>query len=523
MAFRSIGPAGGVGVNKDISSKLLKPEAWTAALNVRFLDAMAYQYLGHAEIYPGAAVVPFHVFPVTISGQRYWIYASLEKVYAVAGVAGAVVHTNLTRQTAGVDTNYAATPNSWTSTIIGGIPVLNPGNTVDPPQRWDLNLANRFQALDNWPSNTFCKSMRSFKNQLVALNVREGSTDYPYMVWWSHPADPGSVPGSWAYDDPTLDGGRFDLVEGYDPIVDGLQLRDSLMIYKEASVYRLDYVGGTFINQSSKVLGTSGAMNRNCIVELDGFHMLLTNQDVVIHDGQTPVSALDKQTRRELFRTIDNDNYYRSFVVKNPFLNEVFICYPQAGSQYPDRALVWNYNDKTSSFREIPNLNHAAFGPVQASSAQSWNPDLSPWDSDNTLWSGPEYTPDAARVMMASNDQKLYLLDSSTTFNGAIPNAYVERRGLSWWPLERRSMVRKVRPHISGQVGATVLVSVGHANDPYSDPVYSSPVPYVIGSGNDVDVTVDGRYIAIKFETGTAYEWRLDAYDMDVVPSGFWS
>jgi hypothetical protein len=32
----------------------------------------------------------------------------------------------------------------------------------------------------------------------------------------------------------------------------------------------MDYIG-TYVFRFSKVLGTSGAMNRNCIIELDGF------------------------------------------------------------------------------------------------------------------------------------------------------------------------------------------------------------------------------------------------------------
>lgn len=522
MAFVSIGPAGAIGVNKDLSSKDLKPAAWTDALNIRFLDSMAFQFLGHGEVYRGCPEIPFHVAPVTLAGARYWLHLGLNKTFAVSGATGSVVHTPLTRQTASVDVDYAATPNSWTSTQIGGIPILNPGNAVDPPQMWDMNLAHRMTALTDFPASTYCKSMRSFKNQLVALNITEGGQEYPFMVWWSNLADPGSVPTSWAYDDPAFDGGRFDLAEGYDAIIDGLQLRDSLMIYKESSVYRLDYVGGAFINQSSKVLGTSGAMNRNCIVELDGVHLLLTNQDVVIHDGQSATSALDKQTRRTLFRSMDSQNYPRSFVVKNPFLNEVMICYPQAGSTYPDRALVWNYSDRTSSFREIPNLNHAGFGPLEVGISQPWDSDDSPWSSDATLWNAPEYSPDAARVLMASNDQKLFLLDSSTTFDGVLPQAVLERRGLSFNPPERRSLIRSVRPHISGQVGATVLVYVGHADDPYADPTYGDPVEYVIGSGINVNFMVDGRYIAVKFASGTAYEWRLDSYEIDAVPSGIW-
>ena len=58
---------------------------------------------------------------------------------------------------------------------------------------------------------------------------------------------------------------KMDLAEGYDPIVDGLSLRDTFIIYKQASVWRMDYVGGTYVMRFSKVLGTSGAMNRNCV------------------------------------------------------------------------------------------------------------------------------------------------------------------------------------------------------------------------------------------------------------------
>src|SRR5574343_2115575 len=187
---------GQYGVVQDLSKHELPMNAWTDASNIRFLDGYAGQFLGHGEVYGTPSVEPYHVFPVIISGVRYWVYASLTKIYAATVTAGAAVHTNLTRQTAGNDVNYAATANSWTSTILGGIPIMNPGNTADPPQQWDLNLANNFQALSNWPASTYCKSMRSFRNFLVALNVTKTSTNYPYMVKWSHPADPGSVPSS---------------------------------------------------------------------------------------------------------------------------------------------------------------------------------------------------------------------------------------------------------------------------------------------------------------------------------------
>jgi hypothetical protein len=522
MTLLRISPAGGLGVNRDLSSSELPSEAWTDARNVRFVDGMAWQFLGHGEVYSGAPVVPHHLAACNVGGARYWIYAGLSKLYGVTGSGGSVTHTNLTRQTSGVDVDYAGAPNAWTSTLLSGIPILNPGNGVDPPQRWDLNTGHRFQALDHWPAATFCRSMRAYKNVLVALNVTKSGTNYPFMVKWSHPADPGAVPISWDETDPALDAGEADLAEGYDPIVDGLQLRDSLMIYKESSVWRMDYTGGPYVMAFAKVLGASGAMNRNCVAELDGFHFVLTGSDCIVHDGQTATSVLDKSMRRSLFQLIDAQSAGRCFVFKNPFLNEVFACFPEAGATTPNLALVWNYKDRTVAFRDIPSLNHAAYGPVEIGLAQPWDGDASPWSSDITLWNASEFTPDAARVLMASNDQKLFLLDSSTTFDGAIPQARLERRGLSLGAPEQMKLVRGVRPRIFGNDGETVTVRVGGADDPYSDPTYGPPMTFTIGQATACDCMVTARYPAVRFENGTAYQWRLDSYDLDVEPAGSW-
>jgi hypothetical protein len=342
------------------------------------------------------------------------------------------------------------------------------------------------------------------------------------MVKWSHPADPGTLPISWDITDPTKDAGETDLAEGYDQIIDGLQLRDSFIIYKESSVWRMDYTGGAFVFKFQKVLGMSGAMNRNCIVEVDGFHLVLTNQDVVVHDGGQGTSVLDKQSRRFIFQDMDSVNSGNAFVFKNPFMNEVFVCYPSIGKTYCDKAMVWNYKDKTVSFRSIPNLLHANFGQVDNSLAGNWAQDSAPWDSDLSKWDGFDFVPSSARVIMGSKDQKLYLMDSSASFDGVIPQAYLERRGLTFDASEMIKLVRSVRLRISGNTGETVILKVGHSDDPFLDPTWDSTMTHVIGSTVSDDCLVTGRYISIRLETGTAYQWRLDGYDIDVESVGMW-
>lgn len=515
--------AGSVGVIKDLSQHELPLNAWTDASNVRFLDGYANQFYGHGPVYGEPAVTPLHVLQVNIGPQRYWMYASSAKLYTVSLTGGVAVHTNITRQTASIDTDYTVAPNQWTSTTLSGIPIFNPGNEIDPPQQWNLQLAQRAKVLDNWPAATFCKSMRAYKNILVALNVTKAGINYPYMVKFSAPADPGSVPITWDPTDQTNDAGEFDLATGGDPIIDGLELRNSLMVYKEQSVWRLDYIGGQFILASQKVFGMSGAMNRNCIVEVDGIHFVLTGSDVVVHDGQTATSVLDKVARRSLFQDMDAAYNYRSFVFKNPFLNEVYVCYVAIGGSVPNKALVWNYKDRTVSYRTLPNLNHAAYGSIDNSLNSAWSGDNDAWDTDITAWNGPDFTPNTMRVLMASDNKKLYLLDASASFDGLPAVSYLERRGIGAGDDEYMKTITSIRARITGNNGLTVRIKLGgHNSDPYADPEYPVVMDHIIGETISDDGIVSYRYPAIRIESGTAAIWRLDSYDYIVTGGGQW-
>lgn len=489
--------------------------------------------------------------------------------------------------------------NNWTSTSLSGLPVINVGDN-SPPMAWNLKLTDKFVDLPAWPLLSSCKSIRAFKNYLIALNVSRpknatsissitfstttatltttsphglvtgdtvtiagaapdqyngtftitvtGATmftytmasapannattvgayivntlaNFPFMVKWSHPADPGSFPVSWDHTNPAFDAGELDIAEGADPIVDGLQLRDSFIVYKESSIWRMDYTGGPFVFRLSKVLGSSGALNRNCIVEVDGVHVVLTNQDVIVHDGQTATSVLDKQTRRFLFQQIDQPSMDKAFVFKNTFFNEVYVCFPQIGSSVCDRAMVWNYKDKTVTFRDMPNVHHAAFGPVDESGTTTWSADTDAWASDLSVWNGGGLVPNTARVLFASDNGKLYLLDASAYFDGVPPSSKLERRGLVFDKPEFIKTVREIRPRIKGENGATVLIKVGSSDDPNADPAYQATMTHTIGTTVANYCLVSGRYIAIRFESGTAAQWRLESYDVDVAGSGMY-
>lgn len=520
MSFIKFNKVGSLGVIKDVNEHEVPPDAWTDAQNIRFLDGYAQQFLGHGQVYNSPSVVPHHVVPVLVNGERHWLYASDAKVYDVTILNDVAVHTNITPQVLGLDIDMLSGDNKMTSTVLGGIPILNPGNTSVPPMQWDLS--GRMHALDNFPADTYCAVMRSYKNYLIALDVTKSGQNFPFLVKWSHPADPGGVPISWDITDPTVDAGEYDLASGHDHVIDGLALRDSFMIYKTNSIWRMDFVGGVFVFQFSKVLGNSGALNRNCVVETDGFHLVLTADDIILHDGYNSSSILNKKTRRWFFNHIDEDNVHRCFVFKNPYFNEVFVCYPEIGSTYCNKALVYNYVDRTVTFRDMPNVHHANWGQVEDGLTALWSQDDAPWSSDLTLWDSGGFVPSSTRVMLASNDNKLFLLDSSASFDGTIPDSYLERRGLSFKKDEQFKLIRSVRPRIDGNTGDTVKIQIGTQTDPNSEVEWCTEMDHVIGETISNDCIVSGRYIAIRFKTGTAYQWRLNSFDLDVELEGRW-
>lgn len=518
MAKISIPNCGAIGVIKDIDPVRLPLGAWSNASNIRFLDGAAYQFLGHGQVYNTPAFTPQYLMPVNVAGDRSWIYATAGKQFVVSNASGSTVHTDLTHLTA-----RTGAVNQWSGFVFGGVPVLNAGDGVTAPMYWDQNLANKFLDLPAWPANTTCTSLRQYKNMMVAVGIKKAGVSLPFMVKWSSLAVPGALPSTWDESDPQSEAGEFDLSEGQDPIVDALGLKDALIVYKESSVYAIDFIGGPYVLKSRKVSGISGLLNKNCAVEFDaGFasgHFAVTGFDIVIHDGYSAVSVLDKKARRFFFQNIDVANKGKVFVFKNPFVNEIMVAYPAIGSEHCDSALVYNYVDKTVSFRSLPNVTHAAYGPVDNSLSGNWNQDDAPWDSDLTAWNGPDFSPDTARVMMGSADTKLFMMDSSTSFDGKLPRAVLEREAMDFGAPERIKMVTGVLPRITGNKGGTVIIEVGSAENPEGPYTYKA-IPYTIGTTRECQCFVTGRYIALRFTTGSAFSWRLDDFSLNVDDCG---
>lgn len=515
-----IGPLGQIGIIADPPDDKTPLHAWTRARNIRFIDDAAEVAPGYAS--PFTPLIPPHaVLFVQSPGGIYWLYLGLTGVRATNGTTHADVSGAV----------YSATASfNWTGGVLGGIAILN--NGVDAPLQWrPPSLAVPLAPLSNWPAGVTCRSLRPFKNYLVALDVTESGVRFPQMVRWSHPADPGDVPISWDYTDTTKDAGRIEIREGGDYFIDQAPLRDFNILYKERSCFAMQFIGGNEIFRFQKLFNTIGLLTRRCALEFaSGKQAVFTPDDIVVHDGVQAESILERRLRRRIFSSIDGGTYVRSFVTHDPSANEVYFCFPEIGQAYPNIALVWNHKFNTAVFRDLPQVAGADLGIVsfQTGPIEDWDSDTQAWDSDTTTWDLLADNPRERRILFASpGNAAVYGTPIGTLAAGSPRQVLLERTGLGFPTrtdgppdFTSRKLVKRIYPHVMGAFGTVINVELG-TQETFDSPVVWKPArSFVVGQQKSVDITANSRLFALRFSSDSSAPWRLSAYDVEVEFAG---
>lgn len=513
--FYPVDDCGAIGIVRDAAPHELPPNAWSEGKNVRFADGYVERMRGHVAIYDPPSIVPYFLHPYSTGAGRQWIYAGAAKMYSVS----TTVHTNITRQSGGSDQDYSATAdNVWTAATLGGIAFLN--NGVDVPQQYSGSGAA--SNLSNWTSTVRCKSLRSYKYSLVAMNTTESGSSRPHRVLVSHPADPGSVPASWDETDATKDVFKNDLSATPDRLVDGMSMGESFYLYKESSIYRMNAVGGNALYSTSDPLSReAGALALNCIADCPLGHVVLGQGDVFLNSGAKIESVASERVRRWLQTSLDATYYGRSYVTANPTKKEIWVCIPTVGNSVPNMAAIWNYQRNTWTFRELPNAHFAACGVIDATVSDSIDSRTEAIDSYTDPYDLNEYTQSAQRLVMASSATKLHLADSTRLFNGTNYTAYVARTGLHLAMPNYYKLLHAIWPQFEGPNGEMVRIYAGGCNRPGEAITWSAATDFTIGTDEKADFGMDEwRYLAVKVESVTQATWRLKSYLIEYTKTG---
>lgn len=361
----SISQFGSVGLITDPYEQDVPPQGWSRVQNMRFNELGASQVGGHTQVLNDGAATPItplwiKFYPEKINPR--WVIADNNRVFVYQDFD----FTNITRYTTTPgDNNYSAT-DRWQGTLFNSVAILN--NGFDPPQMWSpIDDSAVLANLTNWPSGYRCRFIKPFKEFLIAGHIYNGATTFPFRVMWSHRAAPGTIPSSWDVTNPAVDAGHFDLGETVDHVVDGLDMGEQFIVYREDSTWAMRLTGTDSIFGRTHLSGTAGIIWKDCVADIPKKgHVVATTDDLIIHQGTAASfqSLLDNRTRREVAAAIDPTNRRNCFLTTNDRDKEVWFCFPEVGFQYASRALIWNWVSGQIGHRTLESVPFADSGPI---------------------------------------------------------------------------------------------------------------------------------------------------------------
>ena len=540
MPILQVDNLGQGGIITDVPAHELPINAFSNGNNVRLEDDGIVRTLGDKTVLATTTADIFHLMPWQQPTTYKWFGFGSTDAY----LYDATTETEVTRTTGGAD-YVAGTHPRWSGGVFGGIPIANHANlqATDYPQYYDDGGTNKFVDLTNWPVGAggdptwLCKVIRPFRNFLVALYTIEDSTTYPTRLRWSDSADPGTLPTTWIPAATNLAGSK-PFSDTTAPLVDCLPMKDINVVYKEDSVHLMQFVGGTFVFNFRRAFSEFGALSMRAIKPFFGKHVVLSQGDIVLHDGQQAESIITKKLRRNLFTAISSDNYENAYIVAYPSREEMWVCVPinGSGTTAPTRAYIWNWRENQWTIRDLVNTPHIALGLVDESGLGVTFDDLADgagsgsFDDRHGSFDQRTYNPSTQWLLgsdITANRLIKYDDPDSDTFHGTGFTSFVERTGLAINGLKGGEItvdphtikfVRRVYPKITADPGAVLTIKIGSQDHP-GDTVTWTSYTFDPNSETYISCRTQGKLLAYRVENSTNHRWKLHSmgFDLDVI------
>lgn len=538
------------GIIKDVRPWDVPPDALTNAIDVRIED-FALTTLSDTEAVLGPflddATGLITIKPVY--GDAFWIASGgaivlvmdngeVRSYYEIDGVSGMVGQTAggtyaLQLPAAGVDVT-----SEFYSTQAGEFFILT--SITNLPQLLladDVTVAASMVPLPGWPVTYKCGIMESYKNMLVAAQIDISGVDQPNMVKWSHPIAQGDTQFFWDPLDPTLIAGESPIQSSGEGVAAIQPLRDSMMIYFDRSMWRMDFVGGQFVMNFRKVFSDDGALDKHSVENFEGRAIVVGLRDIYIHDGVQKESASDRINTRWFYRVLQKD--YPVRIAYYPSRNEVWITYRQKLTGDAGSALIYNTIHNAFTFVDLagnktPTGDGVTVGIFMGPMLRSGVATYESLSASDPAPDGPDYNAynsiSYSDVFSSPSDTILYGVTNgigSLTMLDAIAgdptlreNVLIEHSRLSlaqWLETTGDNVVyiSRVYPHFTGK--GRVQMRIGTANSTHEGISWDPWVEFVFGTDHAIDLRSAGRFLAyqIKPYAGETPEFALSGMDLE--------
>lgn len=161
------------------------------------------------------------------------------------------------------------------------------------------------------------------------------STVDPMLIRWSDQEDPYNwTPAS------TNQAGFLRLSRGSE-IVTANQSRQEVLVWTDASLYSLQYVGAPIVWGAQIVGENISIVGQNAVAYANGVSYWMGKDKFYKYDGRT--QTLNCDLRRYVFADINTQQYAQVVAGTNEGFNEIWWFYCSSGSDVIDKYVVYNY------------------------------------------------------------------------------------------------------------------------------------------------------------------------------------
>jgi hypothetical protein len=273
-------------------------------------------------------------------------------------------------------------------------------------------------------------------------------------------------------------------------------------------IYTSDSISMLTINQGkASVSGYSdsyGILNTDCVIEFEGKHFVIDNNDIYVHSGSGQIESIaDGRIKRYFFRNLNRSAISKVQVVRNPFYKEIWINYPKGSSTVCNETLIFNYKNNTWTKRQLSNVSWMFNGPSNLAGQ---------WQYSNKVL-----------YMTTNNTQTLVTDDSYSMWNGSalVPyESYIEKRKLNTGQVSASSLINSLYPVFDTvPVDSEINIYVKAQNNYVDNPEFTTDDLFVFEPNNQraqgykVDPRVNGRIM--NFKISSMGNWRLPLYAFD--------
>lgn len=534
MPILPIRGVGDIGVITDIRPYDLPVTAWAKARNVRFRNkkisrSSVFKNLNTSVTFTATPVI---AVDASVSGSQGCVVIPQADGVIKQLFNGLVTDVSPTLPVWGTLTSRV------TATRLGGVTYLNSeeGGPLYRSKPADLS----FSRLPGFGTNYKAKTLRSYRDYVIGLNVTKDSVRYPNMIKWSDVVQAGSPPPNWDVTNLASHAGENVINDARGALVDGLALGNTFILYGSEETYRMYFIGTPLIFAVEKLFDDLGVNGQDCAVEIDGKHYVFGNDQIYMHDGVQKISLSDGKVSEKIFGSINFSKRDDCFVFQNPSQSEIFFCYPSTSDEVKwssndvtgcNEAAVYNYTTGVWSFVDLPGITSALMASFPIDT--TWN-DLGTWATTVGTWRSYEGSEPQLPVVLSSGNPamahaaQLYFMDnlkdgflsnvadSRFLFDGYVETSIKDTDDMGG-TLASTKLVSNLFPQaLALSPDAYMSISIGSAKTTSSPILWSNPVLFYPETDYKCDFRVTGRYLTMKFIIPALVDVMFSGFDLNI-------